>query len=836
MSPAPRLALVALSMAAAAPAAEPAWQAEAKGLTEGLLCSLVLRVRIGESLDLVASGGTLHVGWGNSGPCEIPLGSIALADDSTIAKVERSGDWSGGKAVATFAKGGTITLHASMLSPGIAIETSAQTLRLFAGQHDRTVSFAGKKMTLHGLIGGKPLPRGKVTPRHLAVPHGESVRVLAPGAELPPLPLDRPWLLAWWGTASHFAHHDGPLAGRGFVKDVYQADLPVLLAFDAPPVAVRAADAGGLDVDFGRTGARLVVLPLYGARVVPARTERWAAAFPAAVAALCDRLVPFARQYPRSARETFRYDAGGDVATFTETVTFLEVGPGGRQLAPLPPIAALASQRGLALGLPKDAVELGVPTAFGPLVGAADAETVTWSVRGLGKYVAARRVVDGMGKVPASLEAELATQMTRLLEDGRLLAPWAYADNVPINASRGEYYWGEPGEVLRLLAELLPVVAPRHAGPLAERIAAWRTTHPPETKALVAPDAGLRRGGYDLGPCQLTKRVLAERGGRVSPFALYGLARFYAHTKAKPDERVWAACEKILDGAFEEQAWATLYLLGHPDRVLSWMKKRLAASGRLKEFEVSAWWRGDRPAAVVNANRQFAAALGAVRLARLAGDAGAEQRAWWLLARAAVLRFAMGKHAAWQYAAGLVALPPDRDWFWQWRQRFPQSWGGDLETDDWSQPAHDVRQVVELAPDRVELAHWAGVAGNAWTQRCTAQLVAFRHMVPELALFLRDHLRDESAALVRRVAWNHPVWYASFAEAILGWEHNMSHPSNAYQLFMAHAQILGTPPDRLAGWIDVPWLDRGDLFHLGKLAETLKACRGVRWETGPRER
>jgi len=34
--------------------------------------------------------------------------------------------------------------------------------------------------------------------------------------------------------------------------------------------------------------------------------------------------------------------------------------------------------------------------------------------------------------------------------------------------------------------------------------------------------------------------------------------------------------------------------------------------------------------------------VGAVRLARLIDDPAAEQKAWWLLARAAVLRLAMG--------------------------------------------------------------------------------------------------------------------------------------------------------------------------------------------------
>ena len=46
-------------------------------------------------------------------------------------------------------------------------------------------------------------------------------------------------------------------------------------------------------------------------------------------------------------------------------------------------------------------------------------------------------------------------------------------------------------------------------------------------------------------------------------------------------------------------------------------------------------------------------------------------------------------------------------------------------------------------------------------------------------------------------------------------------------LFMVHAWMAATPPKRLERYIDVPWMWRGDLYHLHKLAETIKAYRGV---------
>ena len=53
----------------------------------------------------------------------------------------------------------------------------------------------------------------------------------------------------------------------------------------------------------------------------------------------------------------------------------------------------------------------------------------------------------------------------------------------------------------------------------------------------------------------------------------------------------------------------------------------------------------------------------------------------------------------------------------------------------------------------------------------------------------------------------------------------MNHPSDAYEHFLARSWILGEQPEQLARWVDVPWLDRGDLFYLGKLAETIRAYR-----------
>jgi hypothetical protein len=48
-------------------------------------------------------------------------------------------------------------------------------------------------------------------------------------------------------------------------------------------------------------------------------------------------------------------------------------------------------------------------------------------------------------------------------------------------------------------------------------------------------------------------------------------------------------------------------------------------------------------------------------------------------------------------------------------------------------------------------------------------------------------------------------------------------------MFMAHAWLAGTPPEALRRYIDFSWTARGDLFYMHKLAEAIKAYRGVEW-------
>jgi len=346
MSPLGRLGpLGPFLLAALASAAEPPWQSNAKGLCEGPLCSLVLRVEIGKTLDLYAPGGSCDTGWGTLGPADIPLGSIGLPSTLAVTNVERTGDWSHSKAVVTLEGGAKLTLYASMLSPGIVVETSTDKLRLFAGQHERFVTFDDKgKMRIHGHMGGNLAPKATITPAHIAVPQDKAIQAFATSGPVPAPQADKAWALSWWAKSSHFIRTEWPITGHGSHQDGHLADCPLLLVFDEAPASLSAVAEGGLDVTFARSGHRIAILPILGASMTSAElTAKWMTALPDDVASRCRKVLPFARQYPLSAREKFEYDVQATgFWLFEERLTFLAVGEGGRKLAVLPPIVALA--------------------------------------------------------------------------------------------------------------------------------------------------------------------------------------------------------------------------------------------------------------------------------------------------------------------------------------------------------------------------------------------------------------------------------------------------------------------------------------------------------------
>jgi hypothetical protein len=209
-------------------------------------------------------------------------------------------------------------------------------------------------------------------------------------------------------------------------------------------------------------------------------------------------------------------------------------------------------------------------------------------------------------------------------------------------------------------------------------------------------------------------------------------------------------------------------------------------------------------------NTLFAAAIGYTRLARMAGDKEAELAGWGLLARASALRYAAGKYVGFLYKRGHMEAPADPRWMMSdWT-----SWGGHLYIPDFSGGDKDIRQIAMMTEYGVTI-----LDRSNYLRPCF--LLPFKDMSPELGVFLRENLRAECEQYIRTVEFNCPEWYICRGEQYLGGEWNHVLPWDPYQMYMAKLWIQQVPAAEMAKYLDISWLERGDLYYMHKLAATV---------------
>jgi hypothetical protein len=79
-----------------------------------------------------------------------------------------------------------------------------------------------------------------------------------------------------------------------------------------------------------------------------------------------------------------------------------------------------------------------------------------------------------------------------------------------------------------------------------------------------------------------------------------------------------------------------------------------------------------------------------------------------------------------------------------------------------------------------------------------------------------------------------PSWYVARCTTNINAEFWHTAPQEAYQVFLLRAWVLGEGGGKLEGYLDTPWMQRGDLYYIHKLAETIKAHRGWTWQAADR--
>ncbi|GAP13451.1 hypothetical protein LARV_01205 [Longilinea arvoryzae] len=750
-----------------------------------------------------------YIGYRLMGPIGIPLGQVKVSGASGSLAAQTT-DWSHNQLTYSYG-GGQMQFYVSRMSAAVALQTGATSLTLFNGSLPRYAIQSDHVARLSD---------GAAYPKYVAYSSGGAVQVKALSSSTTSLSgLDANWALVWYGNNSHFVDTRRPLSYDWtlLTSDAYQADAPMLLVFQNKPTSIKQASGGGVELAFSSAAGVMSILPFDGRLTrSTTETESWAGGLPTAVKNKITWWAARSCEFPLSVAETYGYDAPTDTTSITENFNFLTVCSGGIRLAPLPATVALARDA-LPITFSGNVVDGGLSTEFGPSQGIEGVGSYTWSMSGLRDYVDNSREVQD-GGVPAELTDRLNAEVQKVVSSGHY-APWIFLDGVPNHRSRGDVYWANPADGLLHLIEVADAVSdPTLRTSLVNYIKSERATYPPETVYNLSVTQGKLRGPFStmdsIVQYYWNPKATADDTRQwsflqdVPLYSFYALARYYSLTGEVVPASTWSKAQETLDRDMREQDWGTFYWFANYQ---------------------------DRRVAVENANRHFAGMIGFVRLAEMTGDSASENLGRALLLKAAAMRAGMGRYARYLGATQLTQIPASPDWMMVNRNH---TFIGYLYNYSWANEYDDSRQVIYLNQFAVDLNdynylqevynHLRDDLDNPRGQD-SPSLAAFRDMVPELGKFLKDWSWEDADVVVRKVQDLWPQWYAAYAEGTLGWEHNLAHPVDSFQIFMAKAWIEDATPEELGRYADISWLDDGDFFYMQKLAEAVKAYRGVAW-------
>jgi len=746
---------------------------------------------------------------------DFSLGQIAIGSGEPQSYEVQRVDFSGSKVVFSAPAQEQLEIWMSRTTPAVVLRSNAQKLRLFAGKESPKPKFFACE--IDGEVVSGPVDEFE-----------EYSSKFKAGS----------WLLVWFDDLFQSARFSI------YIPMPYPADCPMLVFFGNAPQSVSLTD--GLRAEYGVDGevGGAAVLPLFGdnypaadfdknilKRDVPEHgyggftatgelhhygapenfsTADWDQELPSTVADRCRWWSKYLCEVPVSATESYSYDPSGDTVTVTEEFDYVRLSEGGSPFAPLPPMLALAKVQGFDMEINGAAVRSGVLTSHGYYAGVEGARGYTWQVSGLDKYLKQRPDDIAVGAEPEELSAELAAEVDNILQAG-VLGPWypvlmnfgAGYKNYYRRGYEGHYLWANPAETLYYLAEAYPVLDEERREKVLSYLKELRTEYPPEELHLLRMGEGARRTHY-TGPGPNIINRLNERFEQRNPYLqlgiapaknLYFLSRYYGLKGiSSPCGAEWEKMREVLEPYLKNLDWGTMGFYRRPIR----------------------WFKRNGVGGVIDMNDWYAALVGGVRLAKQAGDTEAETMLRGLFAKAAAMQFAMGKYTDYLYEEGLLRSPAEEDWMFT---LLAGSWKGHLYTAHWSGPDDEVATIWEM--DQFGCYVHESRLDTRFGE-CPGILRCFEPTV-ELVQFWADNLKQEAQALLRRVNEAMPAWWTMYCPAVQSFETNIQPPEDSYQLFLLKKYVLQAKAEELAWKRDVPWLKRGDLYYLHKLAETIKS-------------
>jgi hypothetical protein len=750
-----------------------------------------------QSWPFIIQRGGVTSGESLSGPSDIRLGQVSVPG-ATASFTSETADWAYDEMTYTYGGSNLLKLTSSRLSPAILVQASANKVNFL----------------------------NSLNPKYIAYSSGGNIQVKTLSTTLQNLSLDKNWILIWYGNGSNFSDTKRPLFCVGLSWDPgchvssseqFTTDIPILFIFQNNPTSVRLASPG-VEINFSSSMGFSSFMPLFGRNNLrSSETETWASGLPSAVLSKINFWSTHLCSYPKTVSETYSYNKSTDTTSIVENVNFQTVCSGGTTFALLPPMLALAKDS-LGVTFSHNVVNGNLPTEFGPVWGVENTTSYSWEVKGLTKYVDSKRVF-GLGQAPSDLISLLDEQVNKVIA-GNHWAPWLFVDSIPRHVTRGELYWVNPADTINNLAEVVQALPDNSSVKinLINYLKTERTNYPPENIYDLPLTEFSDGSGKILGTVRNNYSTYESdwaytwvKGcdgncdvGRLKQLPLsnlYSLSQYYDLPGVEVlSNTVYTKAKTVLNNTMKEQDWASFY-----------------------------WFKNNdlRRIAVWNVNEHFSGIVGFIRLAEKLGDTANEQLGRALLAKAAVLKIGTALYPKYLYPSGLIEVPSDPLWF------VKNGYGYGFYNISWSGVQDDARQVATFDQFYVRLEHFSGfVDGTAgWeTSVCSPYLIAYRGLTPELGRLLSDKIPNESLIYQNKVSELFPHWYQAFAEGTLGGEHGLNHPIDSFQMFLAKSWIQKDVPANLELYSDIPWLtEGGDLFYMQKLAEAIKAYKGISW-------
>lgn len=726
-----------------------------------------------------------------------------------------------------------LSVTVSRLTPAILIETS-ESVELFAGRKEAADfptaewrKLSAKEMNapykFSYLIHGKMDIRGASgshLPAHYAVSDGSKVLIYS---EIPQKVLTNAykdgWILCWFGKDSFFYSTRHPLVStyaNDKQENFYKADCPILILFSKTPQSLEKTD-DSIKVTFAN-GGRVVMMPLLGADLPKAeQTAGWADKLPQDIIDKCNFWSQRLGKFPISASESYAVEDEKDTVTITSKFNYVKaLDRKSKTFAPVPPMVSVAKKYGFPVKFDGRVVDTGMLTPLGPFEGIENTDSYSYTISGITDLVNRRRVVKSKANEPKHLTEKLNAEIKKILAAGHL-RPWMFMQKaVPGWGQPGYPIWDSPGEILYVLAEAYPLLDDTTKVKVVEYMKKSRADYPPEKLFELPFDKGAHRQRH-RPPHEKTLSTRPGRGsflytakrdaykntGLIPLESLYYLSRYYDLAGAEELGKDYGRIHIIYPRYCKHAEWASLGWYARTP-VLTTTYQNVTNIKR-KEFPFGG-------GGVIDTNHAIAGLIGLARMAKMEGHLKDYHLAAGHLAKLAALRCALAHFSNYMYDSNLL-------------EPFEKKgvYGDHFVRTDWSGPLHDNRQVFTLTQFGIDFTCWSDYE---WSMN----LGTFHGITPESGRLMREHAGTPSKAYLDFIEQNWPDWYMAFSEMFYSHEVTYNQPQDPYNMFMANAWILDAEPEKLEKLIDISWMERGDLYYIMKLAETIKAWRGWEWK------